>query len=139
MNEFIAVFDDLPMPPSMNSCYATVGNRRLASVELKQFQKDMTWWGVANRQKLIDAMVKIKRLPATEMRIGLKFHFIFRHKDLFTIKGLPKKIDTSNRIKPAEDAFCELIGIDDKYVFNLTAEKSGTAAQKSLSIGLYLC
>lgn len=120
---FIGRLDNLPMPPSVNQCYAQVGKRRISSTALKKYKHGVVMWAVLNRPHLIDVRDELE--PALDgKKLFLRFLFRFPSKKLKFKKGsAPKKIDTSNRIKPAEDSVSELLGFDDRWVFKLEAEK----------------
>ncbi len=59
-------------------------------------------------------------------RYRLEFEFKFPAAKLFTKDERYKKLDLSNRIKVAEDAVCEVLGFDDKAVFEVLATKGPT-------------
>ena len=114
--------ENLPMPPSVNACYATAGRRRVSSQALRKFKSEMQLWGLIHRPELIEARNEVQAHLGA--KICLKFMFRFPGKKLWLKKGKdPKKLDVSNRIKPAEDAVCEFLGIDDRVVFRVEAEK----------------
>lgn len=110
------------MPPSINECYAQVGSRRITSSSLKKFKGAMQRWGFIHKKYL--CAVRGEILESNKKKIALSFLFYFPKKKLkLKASNTPKKLDTSNRIKPAEDAVMGLIGIDDRHVFKLSAEK----------------
>jgi len=130
--------EKLPMPPSVNQCYATVGRRRVSSSSLRKFKTETVMWAVFNRPHLVEVRKDIEE-SFKGKKVYLKFLFRFSDKKLFTKKDkIPKKIDVSNRIKPAEDMVCELLGFDDRYVFKVQAEKvQGTEEGFDVYIYLY--
>jgi crossover junction endodeoxyribonuclease RusA len=98
----------LPLPPSINQQYATVGNRRVLSKEARAFKRDV--------KKTIDAaLLSNKVSTATERTlqkalIGVYLTFYFT---------TPKRRDLDGGQKIALDAICEPLGIDDRAVVDL--------------------
>jgi crossover junction endodeoxyribonuclease RusA len=98
----------LPLPPSINSQYVTVGRRRVLSKEAKSFKADV--------KKLIDRLRSSGQIPpdleAAFQRslIGayLTFHF-----------ETPFRRDLDGGLKIALDAVSEALGIDDRMVVDL--------------------
>lgn len=123
----LAHFDDIFMPPSINQCYATIGSRRVAAVKLRKYKACMALWGTKNRKSLIEVFrwIKANKNP----RISLEFCFYFQKRNI-------NRIDVSNRIKAIEDQICKFIGLDDRYVFKVSAEKR-IAAKESVSLRIF--
>jgi crossover junction endodeoxyribonuclease RusA len=98
----------LPLPPSINSQYVTVGRRRVLSKNAKSFKNDV--------RKQIERLRSSGQIPAaleTEFRgslIGayLTFHF-----------ETPFRRDLDGGLKIALDAVSEALGIDDRMVVDL--------------------
>lgn len=55
--------------------------------------------------------------------LAAHFVFCFPESRLFTKKNELKKIDSTNRLKSAEDAVSKILEIDDKYFVQTTAER----------------
>jgi Holliday junction resolvase RusA-like endonuclease len=121
--DLIAEFVKLPMPPTVNKIYANVGRKRIASSHLREFKKNIMVWGCSNREELSIARGKIRSVLDRSYDISLKFTFYFPKNRIYTKEHLIRKLDTSNRIKPAEDAICKLLDFDDRYVFDIQATK----------------
>lgn len=120
---FIGRLDNLPMPPSVNQCYSQVGRRRISSSALKKYKHGIVMWAVLNRPSIIELRAELESILVGK-KVYLKFHFRFPGKKLKLKQGSqPKKLDVSNRIKPAEDSVTELLGFDDRWVFKIQAEK----------------
>jgi ADP-dependent phosphofructokinase/glucokinase len=119
----LGYFDKVPMPPSVNQAYVNAGKKRVASSQLRLFKKECMLWACKNRDEITTAKKKISQFIDRGYEISLSFRFFFPEEKLFTKKGKAKKIDTSNRIKSAEDAICRILDFDDKYVFELKAVK----------------
>jgi crossover junction endodeoxyribonuclease RusA len=98
----------LPLPPSINQQYATVGNRRVLSKEARVFKREV--------KKTIDAaLLSNKVSTATERTlqkslIGVYLTFYFT---------TPKRRDLDGGLKIALDAICEPLGVDDRAVVDL--------------------
>lgn len=98
----------LPLPPSINQQYATVGNRRVLSKSAREFKREV--------KKLIDrALLGSKISTATERELkkallGVYFTFYFE---------TPMRRDLDGGLKIALDAICEPLGIDDRAVVDL--------------------
>lgn len=82
----------------------------------------MSRWAMSNRTILSEIKQKLESCP--ENKIWLSFCFKFpRSKLRLKLSQKPKKLDTSNRIKPIEDMVCKLLDFDDSWVFKLDCEK----------------
>ena len=98
----------LPLPPSINSQYVTVGRRRVLSKTAKSFKSDV--------RKLIERLRSAGDIPpALEAEfqgslIGayLTFHF-----------ETPFRRDLDGGLKIALDAVSDALGIDDRMVVDL--------------------
>ena len=108
----VAISLTLPLPPSINSQYVTVGRRRVLSKEAQSFKRDV--------KKLIDAArLKGTIAPADEALLResllgcyLTFHFTS-----------PFRRDLDGGLKIALDAVCTALGVDDRMVVDLQLTK----------------
>ncbi|HYP61263.1 MAG TPA: RusA family crossover junction endodeoxyribonuclease [Thermomicrobiales bacterium] len=98
----------LPLPPSINSQYVTVGRRRVLSKEAKSFKSDV--------RKLIDRLRTSGKLPV-QIEAGLQgsllgvymtFHF-----------ETPFRRDLDGGLKIALDSLAEALGFDDRMVVDI--------------------
>ena len=104
----------LPLPPSINHQYATVGagTRRVLSKEARAFKREV--------KKTIDAALLSNKVSTTTERtlqqslIGVYLTFYFT---------TPKRRDLDGGLKIALDAICEPLGIDDRAVVDLHLTK----------------
>lgn len=111
------------MPPSVNACYVNVGKKRVASRELKAFKRRATAWALLNKPHIVQVRNDVQPY-LDKSKICLHFYFRFPRKKLWLKSdGRPKKLDASNRIKPAEDKVCAFLDFDDRYVYKVIAEK----------------
>lgn len=98
----------VPLPPSINQQYATVGNRRVLSKSAREFKREV--------KKLIDRAVlgnKISTATERELKkalLGVYLTFYFE---------TPMRRDLDGGLKIALDAICEPLGIDDRAVVDL--------------------
>jgi len=98
----------LPLPPSINSQYVTVGRRRVLSKEAKSFKTDV--------RKLINRLRTSGKIPVqTEaglqgslLGVYLTFHF-----------ETPYRRDLDGGLKIALDSLGEALGFDDRMVVDL--------------------
>jgi|688.fasta_scaffold08687_4 Holliday junction resolvase RusA-like endonuclease len=111
-------FFNLPFPPSVNSLYVTDfrTKRRFKSKEGRQFQTDMHLWALDH----IDQIKLFTKGPCYKLRLTF---FIAKDK-LLTKDDRLKKLDVSNRVKPIEDALCNLLEIDDKDFLEIIIQKT---------------
>lgn len=102
----------LPLPPSINNQYVTVGRRRVLSKTAKAFHKDT---GTVLRELLQRGTVTDEWLAALrEQPLACDLVFYFE---------TPFKRDLDGGLKIALDALCEVFDLDDRYVVSLTLEK----------------
>lgn len=97
----------LPLPPSINNQYATVGNRRVLTKEAAQFKRTV-------RRRILSAHgtelsdVEHEQLRAGYLGLYLDFYF-----------ETPLKRDLDGGLKIAQDALCEALGLDDRRVVDI--------------------
>ncbi len=98
----------LPLPPSINNQYATVGNRRVLSKEAARFKR-------ATKRLLLSAQglaaldgAEYERLKEGYLGLYLDFYF-----------ETPLKRDLDGGLKITQDALCEALGLDDRRVVDI--------------------
>ena len=102
----------LPLPPSVNNQYVTVGRRRVLSRDAKAFRKDT---GVVIDRMLTEGTISeawLESLRGQPLACDLIFFF-----------ETPFKRDLDGGLKISLDAVCERLGLDDRYVVSLTLAK----------------
>lgn len=102
----------LPIPPSVNSQYVTVGNRRVLSKSAKAFRKDV---GVIIEQLRVKDRLDVsleKALQSSLLGIYLTFYFTS-----------PMRRDLDGGLKITLDALGDSIGFDDRRVVDLHLTK----------------
>ena len=97
----------LPLPPSINNQYATVGNRRVLTKEAAQFKR-------AVRRLILSApgadLSDVEHEQLKTGYLGLYLDFFFE---------TPLKRDLDGGLKIAQDALCEALGLDDRRVVDI--------------------
>ena len=97
----------LPLPPSINNQYATVGNRRVLTKEAAQFKRTVRRHVLsAHGADLSDA--EHEQLKTGYLGLYLDFYF-----------ETPLKRDLDGGLKIAQDALCEALGLDDRRVVDI--------------------
>ena len=98
----------LPLPPSINNQYATVGNRRVLSKEAARFKRvvKQTFLGKVGEAALVAG--ERERLQAGFLGLYLDFYF-----------ATPLKRDLDGGLKITQDALCEALGLDDRRVVDI--------------------
>ena len=102
----------LPMPPSVNNQYVTVGNRRMLSKPARAFRKDVSVLIERLRTKgQINAATE-KALQKSLLGIYLTFYFTS-----------PMRRDLDGGLKISLDALGDCLGFDDRRVVDLHLTK----------------
>jgi Holliday junction resolvase RusA-like endonuclease len=132
----VIIFDDVPMPPSLNNAYPTVktrtGFRRVKGPGLIQYRRDMMDYYLVNKRQFITTKQFVQEWLSKEWHfIQMDIAFAFAQDQLLTKQLKPKRMDLSNRIKAVEDMICELLGIDDSLVWGGFYEKALADSGKS--------
>lgn len=105
-----------PIPPTVNKCYpSNKQGRRFKSKDLSQFCNVADIWSLRQKKALKDIYQHFNKLIHNNYWIEVNMYIHVNYNKIYTKKGKLKKIDASNRIKPAHDKLSELIDIDDKY------------------------
>jgi hypothetical protein len=119
----------IPLPPSVNNMYVNISSRpgvkrrgRAKSIEYIHWLKLMQVWMAQNSTEVVHARSELKSLSINSMLV-FESVFNFRMDQIYTRDGLPKRNDHENRLKALHDAVCEMIGIDDKWIFKIYSEK----------------
>lgn len=96
-------------PPSANNAYYT---------DKKRFQRHLTKDGYAFHRQIAALLAGRKIAPAEWYSLSLTFSLSLKTKE-----GNVRRWDQSNRVKLAEDAIFEALGIDDSRNKKMTVEK----------------
>lgn len=117
------ILNEIPMPPTANKRLIPVNGRLIKSNDCRAFDKSVQVWMIRQKSKLFEDRRKAKEWIGTGFMIKVDFVFYWPKIKLMSKDGLPKKLDDSNRLKDAEDAVSEIIGIDDKWFVDKTLKK----------------
>lgn len=102
----------LPLPPSVNHQYVTMGRRRVLSREAQAFRRDAA--------KAIQWLREMGTLsPAIEA--ALKGAFLGAYLTFYF--ETPHRRDLDGGLKIALDAVCAALGLDDRYVVDVHLTK----------------
>ena len=123
------LFNDLPLPPSVNHCYAGFHGRRFRSKALKSFLRSAEAWKLTHMGQVLFAERLMRGWLAKGFQIRVDCWFCFEHSRIYTMKGEVKALDAHNYIKPLHDALAEMLRIDDKHFFAGNAEKVTTKSK----------
>lgn len=122
--DLIGELNNLPIPPTINSCYAGK-NRRFKSGDYKEFDNQLLLWAKQNRKDLGRIRRKIGQLgdsPMDQFIIELVVYFPIKQL-VNKCDGRTKANDASNRLKPLEDGIVGIIGLDDRHFWDVSIKK----------------
>lgn len=112
------IFEDFPMPPTVNSAYSGKEVRHKSDC-YKLFESTCYYWCLEN-QKTIK---KIREIFSGQKSIYI-FIWVFKFDERKVLNKTKKAksaisiLDTSNRIKVVEDYISELINVNDSVIFD---------------------
>jgi crossover junction endodeoxyribonuclease RusA len=102
----------LPLPPSVNNQYVTVGKRRVLSREAKAFRRSVV---AIVRDRFSDGLVSDAWIEAArEQPLACDLVFYFE---------TPYRRDLDGGLKIALDALFDALGLDDRYIVSITLTK----------------
>jgi len=112
---------NIPMPPSSNGIYREAklpGGRRkrVKTTEMVAWEKIFDGWALENRSILQYAHSLFQKNQEYTLTIDCNFYFL--HSRILTQGGKPKRLDTSNFLKPLHDKISQAIGVDDCYFWH---------------------
>lgn len=108
----------IPLPPSQNNAYPTNRQgRRFKSQKYRMWLNLFTKWQYEHWND-----VQILKREFGQIRLGhyiqIDTVFYFHRPTILCATGLPKRNDTSNRLKILYDAVAEMLTIDDCFFFD---------------------
>ncbi len=115
----------LPLPPSVNNQYVSVGRRRVLSKEAQQFKRDVAKL-VAGLRERGELSAGQERAVAEEL-LGVYLTFYFT---------TPMRRDLDGGLKIALDALAEALGFDDRAVVDLHLTKQIDPLRPRLEVEL---
>jgi len=104
------IIKGIPIGPSINKLYASVGGRQIKSKEGRIFDQRIEVFRLRHFRQL----KQIHDEFAGKI-LNVDKYFIFHNKRLFCKDGSCKKFDVENFLKSTTDGLARLIGIDDRY------------------------
>ena len=129
------ILSKIPMPPTSNRQYwaqAIKGKdgksfgKICTSNELNAFKKSFASWQLNNIAAIQSAREFIKNVTASGAMLQVDTYACFPTSELWTIKGMPKKMDGTNRIKALHDSLSDALGLDDCRFWKSSVEKIET-------------
>jgi len=131
---------NFPVPPSTNDLYETTGRAvikvnkqgkkyygvktsRYGSKELQHYKAQCKSFYNLNHKALDEIAIKIKSWISQGYVIRMDSFVAFEYSRVWSKENQPKQIDADNRRKALQDSICEILGIDDKFVFSGIMEK----------------
>jgi crossover junction endodeoxyribonuclease RusA len=102
----------LPLPPSVNNQYVTVGRRRVLSKPAQAFNKDVA--KIVEKARRDGNLSPEAEAAFKDALIGVYLTFYFE---------TPNRRDLDGGLKIALDALCRALGIDDRAVVDLHLTK----------------
>lgn len=98
----------LPLPPSINSQYATVNGRRILSADARRFKAEVS---------RIMADMSYSGVLTQEARATLRSSYLSLFIDFYF--ATPMKRDLDGGLKITQDALCEALEINDNRVVDI--------------------
>jgi crossover junction endodeoxyribonuclease RusA len=99
---------ELPLPPSINQQYATVGSRRVLSKASRRFKREV---GKAIRRLRVEGVISDALVIALRQGfVGLFIDFYFE---------TPHRRDLDGGLKITQDAICDALGVNDNRVVDV--------------------
>lgn len=111
------------MPINTKRRGKTAGARLVKTGQRRLFDQEIQMWILQNTYKLKKINEEMTLALAKGFQFKVMLYFCFRHSQIWTLDGKPKKIDTDNRIKSMTDAVAKATKIDDCYFFAGEHEK----------------
>lgn len=100
----------LPLPPSINDQYITVGNRRVLSPQARRYKRTVV---TALRRRLLEWSPQfVEAARAGYLALIIDFYF-----------ATPLRRDLDGGLKITQDSICEALGANDSRVVSIHLEK----------------
>lgn len=96
------------------------------SGELDQYKKDFEFWRLKNLVLMAKAKVLVREILMTGKMLRIDRYVAWEHSKMWTLKGFPKQIDATNRIKALDDLLGPALGVDDSVFWSSYVEKIET-------------
>ncbi len=129
------------MPISSNQQYAArmIKDKRTGKMyaricptnELDSYKDQFYQWALLNKYTIHQVAVYLKESMLKGYKPYLKLYACFNHKEIYTLKGDPKYLDATNRVKAIHDLLAEVLQIDDKEFYGSSVEKIDAGEKES--------
>lgn len=126
---------NIPMPPTANRQVMPSRGRLIKTNAARHFDTMIAQYRMANFRAIEEISNKVTKLIKDGFLLQAHYLFCFPKDRLFTKKNEIKRLDSTNRLKSAEDAVSKILNIDDKYFIKNTTERAISC--KSLNGGEY--
>ena len=126
------IIKNFPFPPSANEMYATnvhkfksgaIRTSKRRSKILEFFYEQCDLFEKINKKNIDAIKAQLNKWIAQGQVLGMDCYVVVEHSRVWTKDGNPQQFDADNRRKALQDGICEILGIDDKYVFRGITEK----------------
>lgn len=115
----------LPVPPSINHQYATVGHRRLLSSVGRKYKAQVSQYVLVALAQLPKRETLLRTLRENQLALSIHFHF-----------SAPLRRDVDGGLKITQDALCEALGINDNRVQEIHLYKAWADAPPHIQVSL---
>jgi crossover junction endodeoxyribonuclease RusA len=116
---------ELPLPPSINQQYATVGSRRVLSKASRRYKQEVT--RIIRRLRASGVISDALVLALRQGFVGLFIDFYFE---------TPLRRDLDGGLKITQDAICDALGVNDNRVVDVHLVKRIDPLQPHLQVEL---
>lgn len=124
----------IPLPPSANNIYATVGRKRIKSRELRKWETDLTAYAYENLQTVNSVRRILEQELMSNQVLQIEALYYFKPSRILCKSGEPKRLDTSNYLKALHDGLANVLGIDDKYFWDGTFKKFAATGPEHVTV-----
>lgn len=118
---------NFPWPPTVNGLYSNAGTyrtKRVKSREYRQYLSNCIVYKQKYRQDIEKMKLAVKEWVGEKRVLHLNIDLVGYRSNFWTKAGVPKRIDSDNRIKALQDALSSILEFDDKFIFKNTIEKT---------------
>lgn len=117
------IIERLAVPPTNNHRLMPSKGRLIKTPEFRAYDQKIELWILRNRFKVEEMRRDIERWIKEGYCLDIEMDFIFPLEKIITKKNEPKRIDVDSRLKVVQDTVAKIIGIDDKWIMQITAKK----------------
>ena len=129
-----AIFNYFPWPPTSNTIYVE-RDRRRASDSLKNYKMSIQAYALIHREIIYKVKQYLHdKINNKDLVLSVHRFFFYRTEDLYTKKGTIKKNDVTNRIKCTDDALTDILGLDDRLIWEGSEKKCITKKEQHVKL-----